>query len=119
MCVEDTFLLLDALESDAADLKSLRPVICLEVGRVVSCWARWSTVTEDLSSLGLAPAACLRSLPRYWDLPSVCFPPTISAALLADSGQVYLCTDINDHACRCSQRTGSRNKVRPCYPTSG
>lgn len=29
---EDTFILLDALEQDADELKRLRPSICLEVG---------------------------------------------------------------------------------------
>lgn len=31
---EDTFLLLDALEQDAEDLKHQRPLICLEIGCV-------------------------------------------------------------------------------------
>ena len=31
---EDTFILLDALEKDAAELKKLQPSVCLEVGWV-------------------------------------------------------------------------------------
>jgi len=31
---EDTFILLDALEQDAEELKALHPVVCLEVGRL-------------------------------------------------------------------------------------
>ncbi|KXN83627.1 eRF1 methyltransferase catalytic subunit mtq2 [Leucoagaricus sp. SymC.cos] len=34
---EDTFLLLDALESDAQDLKNSKPLICLEVGSGSGC----------------------------------------------------------------------------------
>lgn len=30
--IEDTFLLLDALEADAESLKSSNPLVCLEVG---------------------------------------------------------------------------------------
>ena len=35
LILEDTFLLLDALEADANDLKTLRPAVCLEIGRVI------------------------------------------------------------------------------------
>ncbi|KAI0080043.1 S-adenosyl-L-methionine-dependent methyltransferase [Panus rudis PR-1116 ss-1] len=34
---EDTFVLLDALEQDADEIKSLRPLICLEVGSGSGC----------------------------------------------------------------------------------
>lgn len=34
---EDTFILLDALEEDADDLRTLRPRICLEIGCGQSC----------------------------------------------------------------------------------
>ena len=36
--VEDTFILLDALEKDADELKKLQPSVCLEVG-----WVNQST----------------------------------------------------------------------------
>lgn len=32
LIIEDTFLLLDALEQDESWLRSLRPTICLEIG---------------------------------------------------------------------------------------
>lgn len=32
MCLEDTFILLDALEKDAETLRDLKPRICLEIG---------------------------------------------------------------------------------------
>ena len=30
--LEDTFLLLDALEQEASELKEIRPLVCLEIG---------------------------------------------------------------------------------------
>lgn len=71
---EDTFLLLDALESDADDLKMSRALVCLEVGSGSGCVS--SFIAQILG-------------------PSV----------------LYLCTDINLHACRASERTGNQNKV--------
>ncbi|PFH50761.1 hypothetical protein AMATHDRAFT_144219 [Amanita thiersii Skay4041] len=71
---EDTFLLLDALEADADDLKDLNPKICLEVGSGSGC------VTAFLGQI-LGPAV------------------------------LYLCTDINAHACRCTRATCTHNKV--------
>ena len=32
--LEDTFILLDALEEDADALRTLKPSVCLEIGRV-------------------------------------------------------------------------------------
>ena len=37
---EDTFILLDALEKDADELKRLQPSVCLEVGWVNPCAQR-------------------------------------------------------------------------------
>ncbi|KAF9452576.1 S-adenosyl-L-methionine-dependent methyltransferase [Macrolepiota fuliginosa MF-IS2] len=79
---EDTFLFLDALESDVEDLKNSRPLICLEIGSGSGCVS--SFIGQILG-------------------PSV----------------LYLCTDINPHACRCSQSTGKQNKVSlECVNTS-
>ncbi|KAL0950755.1 hypothetical protein HGRIS_007523 [Hohenbuehelia grisea] len=72
---EDTFLLLDALEKDAQELRQLKPQVCLEIGSGSGCVS---------SFLG---------------------------ALLPSSSALYLCTDINQHACRCTKATGSQNKV--------
>ncbi|EKM83488.1 hypothetical protein AGABI1DRAFT_116996 [Agaricus bisporus var. burnettii JB137-S8] len=71
---EDTFLLLDALESDAESLRFLKPLICLEIG---------------------SGSGCVSSFIAHILGPSV----------------LYLCTDINPHACRCSQGTGKQNEV--------
>ncbi|KDR84855.1 hypothetical protein GALMADRAFT_1321833 [Galerina marginata CBS 339.88] len=71
---EDTFLLLDALETDAESLKSSDPLICLEVGSGSGC------VTAFIAKI-LGPSV------------------------------LYLCTDINPHACRCTRLTGLQNEV--------
>ncbi|KAF9458349.1 S-adenosyl-L-methionine-dependent methyltransferase [Collybia nuda] len=71
---EDTFLLLDALEVDAQDLKNIAPTICLEIGSGSGC---------VLSFIG-----------------GILGPSTL-----------YLSTDINPHACRCTRSTGAQNKV--------
>ncbi|KAF9650691.1 S-adenosyl-L-methionine-dependent methyltransferase [Thelephora ganbajun] len=70
---EDTFILLDALEQDADELKKLQPSVCLEVGPGSGC---------------------------------------VSAFLASILGQssLYLATDINPHACRCTIATARRNK---------
>jgi hypothetical protein len=34
--LEDTFLLLDALEADAQDLRNDNPIVCLEIGYLTS-----------------------------------------------------------------------------------
>ncbi|KAF9786059.1 S-adenosyl-L-methionine-dependent methyltransferase [Thelephora terrestris] len=70
---EDTFILLDALEQDAEELKRLRPSLCLEVGPGSGC------VSAFLASI------------------------------LGDSS-LYLATDINPHACRCTIATARKNK---------
>lgn len=41
---EDTYLLIDALQADAGFLReSVRPSLCLEIGWVRACCARWSS----------------------------------------------------------------------------
>ncbi|KAG1757255.1 S-adenosyl-L-methionine-dependent methyltransferase [Suillus lakei] len=65
---EDTFLLLDALEQEAEELRKECPLICLEFVSII---------------LG---AGLISNLP------------------------VYLCTDINKHAVRCTLATGKQNK---------
>ncbi|KAF7339988.1 ERF1 methyltransferase catalytic subunit mtq2 [Mycena venus] len=72
---EDTFILLDALEQDAEQLKSMTPRISLEIGSGSGC------VSSFLGSIA-GPSAVL-----------------------------YLCTDINPHACKCTIATGRQNKV--------
>ncbi|KAJ7494777.1 S-adenosyl-L-methionine-dependent methyltransferase [Mycena galericulata] len=72
---EDTFILLDALEQDAEELKSMGPRISLEIG---------------------SGSGCVSSF-----LGSITGPSTV----------LYLCTDINPHACKCSLATGRQNKV--------
>ncbi|KAG1754971.1 S-adenosyl-L-methionine-dependent methyltransferase [Suillus paluster] len=72
---EDTFLLLDALEQEAEELRKERPLICLEVGSGSGC------VSAFLGTI----------LGR---------PPSL-----------YLCTDINHHATRCTLATGKQNKI--------
>ncbi|KAG9223120.1 hypothetical protein PLEOSDRAFT_49269 [Pleurotus ostreatus PC15] len=72
---EDTFLLLDALENDAEDLKSSRPLICLEIGSGSGCVSAFI------------------------------------GTILGPSSALYLCTDINTHACQCTVATGRQNKV--------
>ncbi|KAF8499451.1 S-adenosyl-L-methionine-dependent methyltransferase [Gautieria morchelliformis] len=72
---EDTFILLDALEQDAAELQSSRPLICLEIGSGSGC------VSAFLAKI-LGSKACL-----------------------------FLCTDINSYASRCTLDTGHQNRA--------
>ncbi|KAF8078320.1 S-adenosyl-L-methionine-dependent methyltransferase [Lyophyllum atratum] len=78
---EDTFLLLDALEADEQELKSLHPTISLEIGSGSGC------VTSFIGKI-LGPSV------------------------------LYLSTDINPHACRCTLSTGAQNQVLPGPTTS-
>ncbi|PBL00926.1 S-adenosyl-L-methionine-dependent methyltransferase [Armillaria gallica] len=71
---EDTYLLLDALEQDAEQLRELEGAVCLEVGSGSGC------VSSFLGSI-------------------------------LGSTALYLCTDINPHACICTFKTGSQNEV--------
>ncbi|KAF4622943.1 hypothetical protein D9613_001674 [Agrocybe pediades] len=80
---EDTFLFLDALEEDAESLKNMHASICLEVGSGSGC------VTSFIGKI-LGP-----SKRNNW--------------LFA----VYLCTDINPHACNCTRLTGLQNTYLP------
>ncbi|KAF7306592.1 Hemk methyltransferase family member 2-like [Mycena indigotica] len=72
---EDTFILLDALESDSDTLKQLRPRLCLEIGSGSGCVS------------------------------------TFLGSILGSSEALFLCTDINPHACSCSVATGLQNKI--------
>ncbi|OBZ80078.1 HemK methyltransferase family member 2 [Grifola frondosa] len=72
---EDTFILLDALEQDAEELRSISPLVCLEIGSGSGC------VSSFVGSI------------------------------LGDSAALYLATDINPNACKCTQRTGRQNKI--------
>ncbi|KAG0700684.1 S-adenosyl-L-methionine-dependent methyltransferase [Suillus ampliporus] len=72
---EDTFLLLDALEQEAEELRKERPLICLEVGSGSGCVSAF---------LGI---------------------------ILGQPPPLYLCTDINQHATRCTLATGKQNKI--------
>jgi len=76
---EDTFILLDALEEDAEELRNSKPLVCLEIGSGSGC------VSSFVGSI------------------------------LGSSAALYLATDINPHACKCTQRTGARNKI-PIQP---
>ncbi|THV06044.1 hypothetical protein K435DRAFT_816144 [Dendrothele bispora CBS 962.96] len=74
---EDTFLLLDALEEHAGELKEMAPLTCLEVGPGSGCVS--SSVGQILGSSTLQT--------------------------------VYLCTDVNPHACKCTRKTGTQNRT--------
>lgn len=64
---EDTFILLDALEADAAELQEMKPRVCLEIG----CISR-STIKSPLAdvhafaSTGLDQDVSQRLLGLYW-----------------------------------------------------
>jgi len=70
---EDTFILLDALEQDADELRKLQPSVCLEVGPGSGC------VSAFLASI-------------------------------LGNSSLYVATDINLHACRCTMATARKNK---------
>ena len=56
---EDTFILLDALEKDADELRKLRPSVCLEVGWVSpSVGSRFLIEDPQLVDLGLVAYLC-------------------------------------------------------------
>ncbi|KAG6910553.1 hypothetical protein DXG01_009503 [Tephrocybe rancida] len=89
---EDTFLLLDALEEDEQELKALRPRISLEIG----------SVATNFFGLG-APSN------QFYSSGSGCVSAFIGKIL--GPSVLYLCSDINPHACRCTRATGVQNKV--------
>lgn len=61
---EDTFILLDALEEDAAELRENKPRVCLEIG----CVALQSSSVSLLNGrTDLAQDVYPVSLGRYWD----------------------------------------------------
>ncbi|CAA7258739.1 unnamed protein product [Cyclocybe aegerita] len=68
---EDTFLLLDALEEDAKNLRDINACVCLEVGIRLCLELYWK---------------------NSWPF-------------------LYLCTDINPHACKCTVLTGKQNHI--------
>ncbi|KAL5534632.1 hypothetical protein ACEPAG_1095 [Sanghuangporus baumii] len=72
---EDTFILLDALEADAEELREAKPRICFEIGSGSGCVS------------------------------------TFAAKILGPSECLYLCTDINKYAARCTHLTGRQNNV--------
>lgn len=64
---EDSFILLDALEADAAELRARKPTICLEIGSGSGIASTFlSTIVEPSSALFLStdinPHACLATL---------------------------------------------------------
>ena len=64
---EDSFILLDALEADAIELKARKPTICLEIGSGSGIASTFlSTIVEPSSALFLStdinPHACLATL---------------------------------------------------------
>ncbi|THH12142.1 hypothetical protein EW145_g161 [Phellinidium pouzarii] len=71
---EDSFILLDALEKDADDLRLAKPRLCLEIGSGSGC---------------------------------------ISAFVgkMLGSNCLCICTDINEHASRCTSMTGRQNNI--------
>ncbi|KAI3635815.1 hypothetical protein MIR68_006453 [Amoeboaphelidium protococcarum] len=84
---EDTFLMLDALETDLEELKLINPQTCIEIG----------------SGSGVIS--------------------TFMAQILKSNQTLYLCTDINIHACDATLRTGSNNEmdlnvVNDCFASS-
>jgi release factor glutamine methyltransferase len=104
---EDTFILLDALEQDAEQLKSMRPRISLEIGSVQ---LHSSETGIRRVHVGRVPAVYR----VFWAalLVHLCVRSPRLLHHLADSRvEVYLCTDINPHACKCSTATGRQNKA--------
>ncbi|KAF8213475.1 S-adenosyl-L-methionine-dependent methyltransferase [Mycena galopus ATCC 62051] len=90
---EDTFILLDALEQDAEQLKRIRPQISLEIGPVHFNPCQQPAKSNWFTRSG---SGCVSSF-----LGSITGPSAV----------LYLCTDINPHACQCSIATGRQNKV--------
>ncbi|TFY64763.1 hypothetical protein EVG20_g5844 [Dentipellis fragilis] len=93
---EDTFLLLDGLEEDAQSLRDLKPRICLEIGSGSGC------VSSFIGTI-LGPSEARPSYPSQ----RLCTPNLIPRC----PSSVYLCTDINPHAARCTASTGQQNKI--------
>ncbi len=61
--LEDTFLLLDALEQDALALRLIEPLVCLEVGCAPCTFGLWMCFYIQCLS-DLVPAAFLPSSDR-------------------------------------------------------
>lgn len=108
--VEDTFVLLDALEKDVDELKKLQPSICLEVGWVnQSIW--WLT-PDRRTSVCRAGSGCVSTfLSSILGQSSRENPHTRFVIAFSHPSLVYLATDINPHACRCTVSTARRNKA--------
>ena len=51
MLIEDTFILLDALEQDAEELRDAKPLVCLEIG-YATCYGLTRTRADKPSSSG-------------------------------------------------------------------
>ncbi|KIK60464.1 hypothetical protein GYMLUDRAFT_59567 [Collybiopsis luxurians FD-317 M1] len=89
---EDTFLLLDALEADSADLKAIRARIFLEVGYLKFKLISRRSQHDDRFRSG---SGCVSAF----------------VGTILGSSTLYLATDINYRACDCTRRTGSQNHV--------
>lgn len=107
-CTEDTFILLDALEQDANELRDAKPTVSLEIG-----YALCHTVCFHINQRAVpAPDVYRVSLGQYLGRHAVStlrFKPSI---ILTPISLVYLTSDINPRASSCTLQTGRQNKVR-------
>jgi release factor glutamine methyltransferase len=104
---EDTFLLLDALEADQHSLRLLQPRVSLEIGSVYS----QSFIFSLSRSLAQVRIRLRHRLYRPHPRPRRPYVPVSYLSLRPLTVPVYLATDINPHACRCTTATGTHNSV--------
>ena len=107
---EDTFILLDALEAEVQVLKNDHPSVCLEIGYLTFIF--WRLVDGfSVFYIDLALAVSLALLRRFLGPQYVRRLTSSLRRQRTNIFRVYLCTDINPHACICSLSTGVQNGV--------
>lgn len=117
--LEDTFLLLDALEADRDELLARGATVCVEIGCVADNDLRPADFILNQHVLIIKLRVWMRlrvSRTITWKIQCTWAQAIVFVRPLSDepigSGTVNLCTDLNPVALKASQVTSNRNSVR-------